>query len=87
LLEASTQQWRNVAEKQLMIQSIQDILKKLLPEDIRQTARWSNDIPCVEEDIDLRLGRPLTTVPEKLFTLRPRTADDNEMPRITSLAD
>jgi hypothetical protein len=93
LLEASTQQWRTVAERHLGMQAIQTTLNQLLPEDIRRSAHWSHDISCVEADIDLRLGRPLTTrtwdpmttVPEKMFTFRPETADDKKTPFITSL--
>jgi hypothetical protein len=82
-MELPASRWRAVVDDQLA--TITNTLGGLLPDDVRQTTSWS-DVTTYEDDVDLRLGRPLTATPTKLFTLSPREPDDQHKPWITSIA-
>jgi hypothetical protein len=90
LMELPASRWRAVVDDQLA--TITNTLGGLLPDDVRQTTSWS-DVTTYDDDVDLRLGRPLTVcvdpmtaTPTKLFTLSPREPDDQYKPSIISIA-
>ncbi|KAK7444370.1 hypothetical protein BaRGS_00040420 [Batillaria attramentaria] len=79
VMKASGGQWQNMQDKQA---EIQNILKQLLPSEMREDAKFREMTPSSAQDDDVELGQPLSGPPDDILQTEQSTECNTSVPGV-----